>query len=217
MTGRADFGLILVTDRGLCLGRPLETVVEAAVRGGVTCVELREKALPAPAFLETARAMKAILAGRRVPLIINDRVDIALAAGADGVHLGQDDLPGPDARRMLGTDAVIGLSVEAMDQANAAQGWDVDYLGVSPVFPTPTKTDTRTAWGLDGLRRLRKATSHILVAIGGINPGNADQVLEAGADGLAVVSAICSAPDPEAAARLLRGAVDRHREDARER
>ena len=206
-----DLGLYLVTDRELCLGRPVERIVEAALRGGVSCVQLREKSIPTGAFVEIARSIKSILAPRSVPLIINDRVDVAQAAGADGVHLGRSDLSCLDARRILGRGAIIGLSVETMDQALEAEDWDVDYLGVSPIFATPTKPDIRTAWGLDGLARLRTATSHILIAIGGINPANAAQVLEAGADGLAVVSAICSAPDPEAASRCLREAVDRHR------
>jgi len=206
-----DLGLYLVTDRDLCLGRPVERIVEAALRGGVSCVQLREKCLPTRAFIETARSIKTILAPRGVPLIINDRVDVALAAGADGVHLGPGDMSYTDARRILGRGVIIGLSVESMDQALDAEVRDADYLGVSPIFATPTKPDIRTAWGLDGLGRLRTATSHILIAIGGINPANAAQVLEAGADGLAVVSAICSAPDPEAASRRLREAVDRHR------
>ncbi len=216
MTGRHDFGLILVTDRELCHGRPLEKIVEAAVRGGVTCVQLREKTLPSRAFLETARSMKAILSDWSVPLIINDQVDIALAAGADGVHLGQGDMPVSNARRILGAEAVIGLSVETMDQAIEAETRNVDYIGVSPIFATPTKTDTHAPWGLDGLRRLRQATNHILIAIGGIHPANAADVLKAGADGLAVVSAICSAADPESAARSMRDAVERHRAEIRQ-
>lgn len=206
-----DLGLYLVTDRELCLGRPVERIVEAALRGGVSCVQLREKSLPTGAFVELARAIKSILEPGGVPLIINDRIDVALAAGADGVHLGQSDLSCLDARKLLGPGAIIGLSVESMDQALDAEVRDADYLGVSPIFATPTKPDIRTAWGLDGLRRLRSRSSHVLIAIGGINPSNAAQVLEAGADGLAVVSAICSAPDPENAARRLREIVDRHR------
>ena len=205
-----DLGLYLVTDRDLCLGRPVERIVEAALRGGVSCVQLREKCLPTRAFIETARSIKTILAPRGVPLIINDRVDVALAAGADGVHLGQGDMSCLVARKLLGPGAIIGLSVESMEQALDAEVRDADYLGVSPIFATPTKPDIRTAWGLDGLRRLRRCSGHVLIAIGGINPSNAAQVLEAGADGLAVVSAICSAPDPEAASRRLREAVDRH-------
>jgi thiamine-phosphate pyrophosphorylase len=211
VTRARDLGVYLVTDRDLCLGRPIDKVVQAAVQGGVSCVQLREKSLPTRGFIELARSIKTILTSRGVSLIINDRVDVALAAGADGVHLGQDDMSYPDARRILGPGAMIGISVESLDQALRAESWDVDYLGVSPIFLTPTKPEAKTAWGLDGLRRLRTRSRHALIAIGGINQENAAQVLEAGADGLAVVSAICSASDPEAVSRRLREAVDRHR------
>ena len=214
MTVKPDLSLYLVTDRELCLGRPVERIVEAAVRGGVSCVQLREKSLPTFAFVEAARSLKTILAPLGVPLIINDRVDVALAAGADGVHLGQGDMSYADARALLGPGAIIGLSVESTEQALEAGAWDVDYLGVSPVFVTPTKPDLRTAWGLEGIRRLKKESGHVLIAIGGIHPDNAAQVLEAGADGLAVVSAICSASDPEAASRRLRQTIERHRSKA---
>ena len=208
MTARFDFGLMLVTDRRLAGGRPLEDIVEAAVRGGVTAVQLRDKESPTRESLELARRLLARLDRAGLPLIVNDRADIALAAGAAGVHLGQDDLPVREARRLLGPGAIIGLSVETPEQAAAAEAWDVSYLGVSPVYATPTKTDTKPPWGLDGIRRLRALTRRTLVAIGGIHAGNAADVLAAGADGLAVVSAICAAPDPEAAARRLREIVD---------
>ena len=211
MSGLYDFGLMLITDRTLSRGRSLEDVVAAAVRGGVTAVQLREKACPTREFLDLARRLKDKLDNAGVPLLINDRADIALAAGAAGAHFGQDDLPFPDARRLLGPGAFIGLSIETPGQAAEAEGWDAAYLGVSPVFATPTKTDAKTPWGLEGLRWLRTLTRHRLVAIGGINAANAADVLEAGADGLAVVSAICSADDPEAAARALRGILDRSR------
>ncbi len=144
-------------------------------------------------------------------MIINDRVDVALASGADGVHLGQRDLPVREARRLLGRDAIIGLSVETPAQALDAESLDVDYLGVSPIFSTPTKPDAGAPWGLEGLRSLRARTRRVLVAIGGIDASNAESVLAAGADGLAVVSAICASADPEAAARRLRNVVDRFR------
>jgi len=204
------FGLYLVTDRSLSLGRPLEEIVDAAVRGGVSAVQLREKTASTAEFISLALRLHAGLKPKRIPLIINDRVDVALVAGADGVHLGQDDMPYGEARRLLGPRAIIGLSVETEDQALEAERLDVDYLGVSPIFPTPTKTDTKTPWGLEGLRRLRERSRHSLIAIGGVNATNARQVIEAGADGLAVVSAICSALDPERAARSLRDIIDRH-------
>jgi thiamine-phosphate pyrophosphorylase len=196
-------GLYLVTDRGLCAGRPLEAVVAPAVRGGVRCVQLREKDLPTRAFLELACRLKALLAPQGVPLIINDRLDVALASGADGVHVGQEDMPVPELRRFLGPRAIVGLSVETWEDVERAEDLEVDYLGVSPVFATPTKTDTKEPWGLEGLARIRAFSRHPLVAIGGIHPGNAGAVVRAGAEGLAVVSALCSAPDPEAAARDL--------------
>ena len=210
MNTDCPFGLYLVTDRSLSLGRPLEEIVDAAVRGGVSAVQLREKTASTAEFVSFALRLHARLKPNRIPLIINDRVDIALASGADGVHLGQDDMPYGEARRLLGPRAIIGLSVETEDQALEAEPLDVDYLGVSPIFPTPTKTDTKTPWGLEGLRRLRERSRHSLIAIGGINAANARVVIEAGADGLAVVSAICSAADPERAARSLRDIVDRY-------
>lgn len=209
-----DPRLYLVTDRGLAAGPSVEEIVASAIRGGVTAVQLREKRLPIPDFVAAALRLKALLSRPGLPLIINDRIDVARAAGADGVHLGQGDAAPSEARRLLGRGAIIGLSVETMDQARAAGGEDLDYLGVSPVFTTPTKTDTGPGWGIEGLRRLRAATRLPLVAIGGISAVNAAAVLEAGADGIAVVSAIMSAPDPEAAARELRAIVDLRRKSA---
>ncbi|HQI36147.1 MAG TPA: thiamine phosphate synthase [Syntrophales bacterium] len=196
-------GLYLVTDRDLCGGRPLQDVVRAAVAGGAAWVQLREKNLSTRAFVEEAAAVKALLAPHKVPLIINDRLDVALAVGADGVHVGQDDMPYPLARAILGEKMIIGLSVETWEDVEAAEKWDVDYLGVSPVFATPTKTDTKGSWGLEGITRIRSFSRHPLVAIGGLNVTNTGAAVRAGADGIAVVSAICAAPDPFAAAREL--------------
>ncbi len=196
-------GLYLVTDRGLCGGRPLEEVVRLAVEGGASCVQLREKGLSTREFVETASAVKSILRPSGVPLVINDRVDVALAVGAEGVHIGQGDMPYETARRLMGRSAIIGLSVETWEDVEEARDLDADYLGVSPVFPTPTKTDTRSAWGLEGLARIRAYVKHPLVAIGGMNRQNAAAAVRAGADSIAVVSAICSAPDPFREAREL--------------
>ena len=206
-------GLYLVTDRALCGGRTLETLVAAAVAGGVACVQLREKDLSTRAFIELAVALKHLLAPAKVPLIINDRLDVALASGADGLHVGQEDMPCGLVRRFMGPRAVIGLSVETWEDVERAQDQDVDYLGISPVFPTPTKTDTKAAWGLEGIRRIRAFSRHPLVAIGGLNPGNAGAAVQAGAEGIAVVSAICASADPTRAAReldaLIRAAAGR--------
>ncbi|WP_298293111.1 thiamine phosphate synthase [Thiomonas sp.] len=200
--------LHVVTDAALCGARGVEAVAAAAARGGATCVQLREKQLDTRRFVERARALKARLAPLGVPLIVNDRVDVALAAGADGVHVGQSDMAAQDVRRLM-PHALIGLSVENAAQLRAAADAPVDYFGVSPVFATPSKPDAAPALGLDGLRALRSLTCKPLVAIGGIDADNAAAVLDAGADGLAVVRALCAAADPAAAAGVLRRIIDR--------
>jgi thiamine-phosphate pyrophosphorylase len=164
-------------------------------------VQLREKELCSRDFVALACAMKALLAPFGVPLVINDRIDLALACGAQGVHLGQSDMPVELARQLLPPEVFIGLSVESVEDVARAKGQPADYLGVSPIYATPTKTDTAAPWGLAGLRQVRALTGAPLVAIGGVHLGNALELLQAGADGLAVVSAICSAADPCAAAR----------------
>ena len=207
---RAALRLYLVTDEAALLGRDLVEVVLQAVQGGVTCVQLREKNCDTRDFLARAQALVAALQPLGVPLIINDRLDIALACGAQGVHLGQSDMPVEEARRLLPPEVFIGWSVETPRDVARALALPVDYLGVSPVFATPTKTDTAAPWGLDGLRAVRQQTALPLVAIGGVNGQTAARLLQAGADSLAVVSAICSAPDPTAAAATLRSFFDAH-------
>jgi len=201
-----DLSLYLVTDRDLAQGRATGNIVAAAVRGGVTCVQLREKQASTREFVAEARAIKALLAAqeRHIPLIINDRLDVALAVGADGVHLGQSDMELCDARRIAGANFIIGISVESVADAMAAAAAGADYLGISPVFATATKTDTASPLGLEGIRAIRAAVSLPLVGIGGINQDNASAVLQAGADGVAVVSAIVSAACPRSAAAALK-------------
>jgi thiamine-phosphate pyrophosphorylase len=196
-------GLYFVTDRGLCGDKTLADVVLQAIRGGAACVQLREKDVTTRFFVEEALQIKALLASFKVPLIINDRLDVALAVEADGVHVGQEDMPYEIARKLMGPRAIIGLSVETWEDVERAQGLDVDYLGVSPVFATPTKTDTKEPWGREGLARIRAFSRHPLVGIGGINASNAEAVVIAGADSVAVVSAICAAPDPFMVSREL--------------
>lgn len=205
---KLDLRLYLVTDRGYMGERSIDTVVAQAVRGGATMVQLREKECSTKEFVDLGRRLKNLLSPLEIPLIINDRLDVAQAVKAEGVHLGQKDMPYKVARRILGPEIIIGLSVESLADAEEAADWDVDYFGVSPIYATPTKTDTGRPWGLEGLRELRKITKHPLVAIGGINAENASQVIEAGADGVAVVSAICAATDPEGPARSILNAVD---------
>lgn len=200
-------GVYLVTDRPLCLHHQLEEVVRLSASGGVSLVQLREKETSSREFLTLAIHLKKILTPFQVPLLINDRVDICLASGADGVHLGQTDLPWLEARKLLGKDAIIGLSIETKDDWESVNREDsnpsLDYLAVSPVFDTPTKTNTKEALGLAGVRWLRENTKLPVVAIGGINIGNAKDVIQAGADMIAVVSAICSARDPKEATTSL--------------
>lgn len=204
---RSLLRLQLVTDRVQCGARGIEAVVAAAVRGGASCVQLREKALPTRDFVEQARALKRLLAPLRVPLIVNDRLDVALACDADGVHVGQSDMPVESVRRIL-PGALIGLSIESLNQLLAAADAPVDYFGASPIFSTASKADAAPALGLDGLRMLRAQTRTPIVAIGGIDVRNAAQVIAAGADGIAVISALCTAADPQAAARELRSAME---------
>lgn len=199
------FALYLVTDRSLSLGRPLVDVVREAVAGGVTCVQLREKEASSREFYDLARALLAVTRPAGVPLIVNDRLDIALAAGADGVHVGQSDLPLDAVRRLIPPSFIVGVSAESAADAVQAAASGATYVAASPVFATPTKTDTAPALGRDGVAALRAALPPAcpLVAIGGIHLDNAPSVLAAGADGLAVVSEIMSAPSPRLAAAAL--------------
>ena len=166
-------------------------------------VQLREKDASTGEFVELGRKLMTVLKPLGVPLIINDRVDVALAVDADGVHIGQSDMPYADARRLLGHDKIIGLSVENFEDLDIANTLDVDYVGISPVYGTPTKTDTAEPFGLEGLRKAVQMSAHPTVAIGGMNASTIGEVIAAGADGVAVVSAICSASSPRAAAAEL--------------
>ena len=195
--------LYLVTERSMLRGRDLTDVVMQAVEGGVTMVQLREKDISTREFIELAQALKSVLMRTRVPFIINDRVDVALAVDADGIHIGQSDMPYDIARRMLGSDKIIGLSVENFAEIEEANRLDVDYIGVSPVFATPTKTDTAMPFGLDGLREAVRRSLHPSVAIGGINMSNFRSVLSTGTNGIAVVSAIMDSDNPREASKLL--------------
>lgn len=199
-----DLSLYLVTDPDLLQGRDIARVVEDAVRGGVTMVQLREKHTCTRDFLLKAKALKTCLAPYNVPLIINDRLDIALAVDAEGLHIGQNDMPWDMVRQLWSRDKILGLSLENMDQARQATQFDLDYIAASPVFSTPTKTDTALPLGLDGIRKMKQMCSLPLVAIGGIHRHNIQEVIAAGADGAAVVSAILGHKDTHAAAKQLK-------------
>jgi len=203
MKNIVDYSLYLVTDQKLCLGRELIEVVMEAVAGGVCIVQIREKDSDTRDFFQLATAMKKSLEKTNVPLIINDRVDVAIAVDADGVHVGQTDLPCAVVRDMIGPEKILGVSINTFEQIDEAHKLNIDYLSLSPVFPTPTKPDTTPAFGIEGLKKARHMTSRPLMTIGGIDKTNLKDIVDTGMDGVAVVSAICSAPSPRMAAREL--------------
>ncbi|HHB1594912.1 thiamine phosphate synthase [Vibrio campbellii] len=198
------YRLYLVTDDQQDLAT-LKRVVRKAVEGGVTMVQVREKHGDVRAFIERAQAVKDILKDTDVPLIINDRVDVALAVDADGLHLGQSDMPATVARELIGPYKILGLSIENEQQLAEADSLPIDYIGLSAIFATPTKTNTKKHWGIDGLKMALETTSLPIVAIGGINESNIPQLSATGVHGLALVSAICHAEDPKAASEYLLG------------
>ena len=203
---RRALALYAVTDRAWLGGRTLADCVAEALAGGVTCVQLREKDAPRAEVVLSARALAPLCRAAGVPFVVNDDVEAARLAGADGVHVGQDDAACADARAELGPDAIVGVSVQTVEQALAAQADGADYLGVGAVFGTPTKPDAADV-GADGLAAICAAVDIPVVAIGGLNERTVPALAGTGADGAAVVSAIFAADDIEAAARRLRAAV----------
>lgn len=201
-----DYTLYLVTDRRQMSSVTVERSVELAIEGGASVVQLREKDCTSRAFYELALRVKNITAPRNVPLIINDRIDICLAADADGVHLGQKDLPCKEARKILGNDKIIGVSAALPEEASQAQADGADYLGVGAVFATGTKSDTRPVTP-EIIREIRAAVTIPFVVIGGINAENIVQLYGLGINGAAVVSAVVAQSDVTAAARTMRKAA----------
>lgn len=204
-----NLGTYLVTDDGLSGDRSTPEVVEAAIAGGINVVQLREKGTTARSRYELGLELRELTREAGVLLVVNDRVDIAAAVDADGVHLGDEDLPVAAAREQLGPEAVTGRSVSTVEGARAAERAGADYLGVGAVFATDSK-DTEAAQselGVDRVRRIHEAVDIPFVAIGGVTPANASEVVAAGADGVAVISAITGAADPETATRMLNEAV----------
>jgi thiamine-phosphate diphosphorylase len=195
--------LYLVTDPDLSLGRSEEEIVRRAVSAGVTMVQYRDKDAPTRVMVEKTRLLTGICGEKGVPLIVNDRLDVALAGGADGVHLGQDDMDLSDARRIAGDDLIIGVSVTTVQEAVRALEEGADYIGANGVFPTATKTDLGEPLGTKGVAELVSATRLPVIAIGGITAGNAPEIIEAGAAGVAVVSFIVSAENIEERCKTL--------------
>ena len=204
---RFDLSLYLVLDPGLCGERGIIETARLAVAGGATLVQLRDKDGGTVRMVETGRALKEALAGTGAKLIVNDDAEAAIAVGADGLHVGQSDLSVAEARARIGPEAILGLSVETPGQAAQVDPALVDYVGAGPVFATPTKPGHAPAIGFQGLAAMVAASPVPAVAIGGLKAQHVGQALAAGAKGVAMVSAICGQPDPEAAARAIRAEV----------
>ena len=203
---KKDLLLYAVTDRHWLQGRSLRQVVEESLDGGVTMVQLREKQLEEGTFLEEAKELQALCRQRRIPFLVNDNVDIALAMNADGVHVGQSDMEALDVRKKLGPDKIIGVSAQTVEQALLAQAHGADYLGVGAVFPTGSKDDAVEV-PFETLKAICQAVRIPVVAIGGISKANVEQLRGSGICGVAVISAIYGAEDIEGAARELKEAV----------
>lgn len=198
-----DLSLYLVLDPDLCRTHSMVETTMAAIAGGATIVQLRDKKVGTEGLIRIGRELMDAMAGSGVPLIVNDDIDAAIAIGADGLHVGQDDISAQTAGERLGRDKIIGLSIENEEVARKVDPASVDYVGVGPVFATATKPDHKPAIGFDGLAHLIKIANLPSVAIGGLKQDHVDRVFAAGADGLAVVSAICGQPDPEAATHKI--------------
>jgi len=204
----ARLGLYVLTDARAAAGRPLIDLVAAALRGGATAIQLREKSLSTLAQIQLGRELRRLTREAGALFIVNDRVDLALAVEADGVHLGQDDLPVDVARTILGPDAIVGGSAGNLDELRLSLAAGVDYLGVGPMYPTASKSDAGTAIGPAGLTAIRQRTDLPIVGVGGIAGTNVPAVLAAGANGVAIISAVIGADDVEGAARRLRRTID---------
>ncbi len=203
-----DLSLYLVLDPGLCAGIGMVDTARRAIAGGATMVQLRDKTGGTAAMVETGRALKRALAGSGARLIVNDDVEAAVAIGADGLHSGQGDRAVAEARARIGAGLLLGLSVESPGLAAAVDPALVDYVGAGPVFATPTKQDHKRPVGFDGLAAQVAASPVPAVAIGGLKRQHIAQAFAAGAQGIAVVSAICGQPDPQSAAQAMREGID---------
>lgn len=203
-----DYSLMYVTDDRITDDALFINILEASIKGGATIIQLREKNLDTSAFFTRAKKVKCICKKYKVPFIINDRIDIALAVDANGVHLGQKDIPIDVARKLLGKDKIIGLSVSNILEAVDANNQEINYIGISPIFETVTKTkDLEKPLGLNGLIKIKQISTKLIICIGGINKENAFEIIQNGADGIAVISAISQAKNPEAETRTLKNSI----------
>ena len=203
-----EWRLCFIADSEALAQKDLIQVISKAVKGGVTLIQLRGKKWSDREFFSLAREAREILKPKKIPLIINDRIDIALAAEAEGVHLGQKDLPLKVARKLAGDRLIIGISVNTIEEAKEAESEGANYVGAGPVFWTGSKADLRPTLGVEGLRSICQAVRIPVIAIGGITATSVPEIMASGASGVAVISAIARADDPEQAARALREAID---------
>ncbi len=206
-----NYSLYIITDQKLTGNRSIAQVVRLAIAGGATFIQYREKMANTRKMVKQAQVLHKIAIKAKIPLIINDRIDVALAVDAEGVHVGQDDMPASLARKLIGPDMILGVSANTVEEAIKAEKDGADYLGAGPVFPTPTKPDADPPIGLKGLLTIKKAVSIPVVAIGGINAKNAEDVIKI-ADGIAVISAVMGAKNPKKATEELSIIVKRHKE-----
>lgn len=205
---KVDYALMYVTDDSIRDDHSFFTILEAALKGGATIVQLRQKTCDTSTFYERAIRCKELCGTYQIPLLINDRLDIALAIDADGIHIGQSDMPYNVARELLGNEKIIGLSVSTTPQALKPDAQSADYIGISPIFSTNTKTnDLAKPLGISGLKEIRELYTKPIVCIGGINKNNTKEIIANGADGIAVVSAISKAEDPKAATKELKDII----------
>ncbi len=209
-----DWTLYLITDAKLSRGRSHLEVAREAIKGGASLIQFRDKEMTTRQLVETARKIKKLTDEADIPLIINDRLDVALAVDADGVHVGQDDMPAALARQLIGPHKILGVSASTVEEALQAEKDGADYVSASPVFTTPTKPDAPPPTHLEGLTAIVEAVDLPVIAIGGISEENAAEVIACGVDGVAVISAVVSAPDIAAAARRLRETVEAARKGA---
>lgn len=203
------YKLYLVITEAACLGKDMVTVAEEAVKGGVDLVQIREKGITAEELKRKTQKLKDMLDHYQVPLLVNDDLQVAQSCQASGIHVGNSDLPPVQIRNTWKDCGILGYSIEYMEQLENENTRAADYLGISPVFSTLTKTNTVTEWGLQGVEKIRSLTTKPLVAIGNMNISNAYEVIKAGADCLAVVSAICAAASPGLAAEQLRNEIEK--------
>lgn len=209
MVAPFNYKLYLVTDQQACQQKDFFKVVEAALKGGVDLVQIREKELTEPEFYHKTLLLKELLDKYNVPLMVNDSISVAIQAQVAGIHVGNSDISPVNIRQFWSGCEILGYSLETLDQLKSDNAAIADYIALSPVFSTTTKTDTITEWGLEGIRQVRSMTHKPLVAIGHIDKLNAKEIITAGANCLAVVSAICGAADPEKAAAEIRNEIEK--------